>query len=154
MKKAGAEESGTDGEESDDEDAWVGWEVASDSDSSSSSDGWIDVSSDSENVLEISDSEDEKGSQKKNARAMEEEEEKDEDDSESNESDSEVEDGGDTDEETEETEKPADDPVDLSQSIAATKVRIYYISLWLVLTNLYDPDIDTSRLCPPERTPF
>ena len=47
---------GEDGEK----DGWAGWEVDSDSDDSSSdSEGWIDVSSDGED-LELSDSDDEK----------------------------------------------------------------------------------------------
>ena len=44
-------------EEEDDEAAWDNWEV--ESDSSDSTEGWVDVSSDSEDDIEISDSEDE-----------------------------------------------------------------------------------------------
>lgn len=47
------------GEEDDEENDWAGWEVASESSDSSSSDGWIEVSSDSDNDLELSDSDDE-----------------------------------------------------------------------------------------------
>ncbi|KAI1790715.1 SDA1-domain-containing protein [Ganoderma leucocontextum] len=45
-------------EEEDEEGAWEGWDVESDS-SEESSDGWIGVDSDSDNDLEVSDSEDE-----------------------------------------------------------------------------------------------
>jgi protein SDA1 len=55
------EELGTDEEEEDDEEDWAAWEV--ESDASSDSGGWINVESDDE--IEISDSEDEKPSAKK-----------------------------------------------------------------------------------------
>ena len=45
--------------EEDDEAAWEGWDVESDSSDNESSDGWIDVESDGEDNLEVSDSEDE-----------------------------------------------------------------------------------------------
>lgn len=55
-----SKEDGSDAEMDEEED-WEGWEVASDSsESSSGSEGWIDVSSDSDKELDISDSEDEK----------------------------------------------------------------------------------------------
>ncbi|OCB85450.1 SDA1-domain-containing protein [Sanghuangporus baumii] len=113
MKETEADGSDTNDEESDDEDAWEGWEIASDSDSSSSSDGWIDVSSDSENDLEISDSEDEKRTQEKKAK---------EEESDSEESDSKTKDKDDTEEETGITGKASNAPADPSQSIAATKI--------------------------------
>ncbi|KAL5531528.1 hypothetical protein ACEPAG_4405 [Sanghuangporus baumii] len=113
MKETEAERSDASDEENDDGDAWEGWEVASDSDSSSSSDGWIDVSSDSENDLEISDSDDEKRSQKKKAK---------EEKSGTEESDSETEDKDDAEKETGTNEKASNAPADPSQSIAATKI--------------------------------
>lgn len=57
-------ESGDD--EEDDEAAWEGWDVESDSsDSSSESGDWINVPSDGEDHLSLSDSEDEDGKKKK-----------------------------------------------------------------------------------------
>ena len=47
-------------EERDNEAAWQGWELESDSSEDSDSEGWMNVDSDSEGNLEISDSEDEK----------------------------------------------------------------------------------------------
>ncbi|KAI0058950.1 protein required for actin cytoskeleton organization and cell cycle progression [Artomyces pyxidatus] len=48
------------GEDEDDEEAWNGWDVESDSsDSSSDGEGWIDVDSDGDDHVSISDSEDE-----------------------------------------------------------------------------------------------
>ncbi|OBZ75766.1 Protein sda1 [Grifola frondosa] len=58
LKKLREEEGVASGEE-DDEAAWEGWDVESDSDESS--DGWIGVESDGDDDLEISDSEDEDG---------------------------------------------------------------------------------------------
>ncbi|KAL5492267.1 SDA1 [Sanghuangporus weigelae] len=113
MKETEADGSDINDEESDDEDAWEGWEVASDSDSSSSSDGWIDVSSDSENDLEISDSEDEQRTQKRKAKGEE---------SDSEETDSKTEDKDHAEKETGTTGKASDAPADPSQSIAATKI--------------------------------
>ena len=46
------------GDDGDEESAWNGWDVESDT-SSESSDGWIDVESEGEEDLDISDSEDE-----------------------------------------------------------------------------------------------
>ena len=50
----------------DDEAAWEGWDVESDSEESS--DGWISVDSDSDEDLEISDSEDEDGKTSKKSK--------------------------------------------------------------------------------------
>lgn len=49
------------------EDAWKGWDVESDSSEESGSDGWMDVDSDGDN-LEITDSEDEQGEVSKSGR--------------------------------------------------------------------------------------
>ncbi|RPD65802.1 actin cytoskeleton organization and cell cycle progression protein [Lentinus tigrinus ALCF2SS1-7] len=54
------------GEAEDDEAAWEGWDVESDSEESS--DGWISVGSDSDEDLEISDSEDEDGKTSKKSK--------------------------------------------------------------------------------------
>lgn len=66
-------------EESDDEAAWEGWDV--ESDSSESEEGWIDVESDGDDDLDISDSEDEsdKKSKAKGKKKAEEDEDEDED---------------------------------------------------------------------------
>lgn len=50
---------GSGDDDDDDESAWNGWDVESDS-SSESSDGWIDVQSEGDDDLEVSDSEDER----------------------------------------------------------------------------------------------
>ncbi|KAI0637296.1 actin cytoskeleton organization and cell cycle progression protein [Trametes polyzona] len=64
LKKLREEDGAASGaEDEDDEAAWEGWDVESDSDESS--DGWISVASDSDNDLEISDSEDEDDKRKK-----------------------------------------------------------------------------------------
>ncbi|EJD07420.1 SDA1-domain-containing protein [Fomitiporia mediterranea MF3/22] len=78
IKEADGDDSDASGDKDDDEDGWAGWEVASDSDTSSSSDGWMDVSSDSEHDLEISDSEDEKDNKKKRNVDDDDDSEKDE----------------------------------------------------------------------------
>lgn len=61
MKKLREEDTGgadnTDGE--DDTAAWEGWDVETDSDSESESEEWIEVHSDGDSNLEVSDSEDE-----------------------------------------------------------------------------------------------
>lgn len=95
MKEEKQENSDGD-EEDDNEDDWAAWEVATDSsDDSSASEGWISVSSDSENDLELSDSDDEKDDEKMEAK-------------------------GDKEDVLMPDEPPA--PQDPSQSIAATKV--------------------------------
>ena len=48
-----------DGVESDDESKWEGWDVETDSSESSDDEGWIDVDSDSNRDIMVSDSEDE-----------------------------------------------------------------------------------------------
>lgn len=64
LKQLRAEEGVDDGVfEEDDEAAWEGWDIESDSDEESS-DGWLDVESDGDD-LDISDSEDEGDSKKK-----------------------------------------------------------------------------------------
>lgn len=71
LKKLREEETGgavgIDGEDKDEDDdatAWEGWDVETDSDSDSDSEsgGWIDVESDGDDNLEVSDSEDEQPS--------------------------------------------------------------------------------------------
>ncbi|KAF8516656.1 protein required for actin cytoskeleton organization and cell cycle progression [Gautieria morchelliformis] len=60
-------EAGEDGAEVEDNEAdWDGWEVDSDSSDSSESEGWIDVDSDGDQNLEVSDSEDDTLPNKKN----------------------------------------------------------------------------------------
>ncbi|KAI0332066.1 actin cytoskeleton organization and cell cycle progression protein [Cubamyces sp. BRFM 1775] len=67
LKKLREEEGVASGdEEEDDEAAWEGWEVESESEESS--DGWISVDSDTESDLEISDSEDEDDKRKKKGK--------------------------------------------------------------------------------------
>lgn len=67
LKRLREEEGAPDAEmEEDDEAAWDGWDVESDSSDDESSDGWIDVESDGEDNLEVSDSEDEGDSKKDN----------------------------------------------------------------------------------------
>ncbi|KAI8998932.1 actin cytoskeleton organization and cell cycle progression protein [Trametes punicea] len=67
LKKLREEEGVVSGaEDEDDEAAWEGWDVESDSEESS--DGWIDVDSDSDEDLEISDSEDEGDGRKKKGK--------------------------------------------------------------------------------------
>ncbi|KAH8116301.1 SDA1-domain-containing protein [Phellopilus nigrolimitatus] len=103
-------------EAGDDEEDWAGWEVASEtSDSSSASEGWIDVPSDSENELDLSDSDDEKEKKEKDAEshigeAEDEDKDKDEDKDE------------DEDDGAEKAQNASQPIVDLSQSIAATKI--------------------------------
>ena len=64
MKKLREEEGVELADEDNDEAGWEGWDVESDS-SEESSDGWIDVESDGDEDLEISDSEDEGPSKEK-----------------------------------------------------------------------------------------
>ena len=60
----------------DEKDAWDGWEVDSDSDESSSeSEGWVDVSSDGEDLV-LSDSDDEGGTKKEDEKEKDLEEQK------------------------------------------------------------------------------
>ncbi|KAI0653204.1 actin cytoskeleton organization and cell cycle progression protein [Cubamyces menziesii] len=67
LKKLREEEGVASGEEDeDDEAAWEGWEVESESEESS--DGWISVDSDTDEDLEISDSEDEDDKRKKKGK--------------------------------------------------------------------------------------
>ncbi|KAI0272597.1 SDA1-domain-containing protein [Gloeopeniophorella convolvens] len=61
LKSMRGDDAGSGDEEEDEEKAWEGWEMESDSsEDSSSSGGWVDVESDGEDHLSISDSEDEK----------------------------------------------------------------------------------------------
>ncbi|PAV19968.1 required for actin cytoskeleton organization and cell cycle progression [Pyrrhoderma noxium] len=106
------------GEDEDNEDDWAGWEVASDSDSSSESDGWIDVSSDSEHELEISDSEDEKDEKKKEEKK----EEEDKDDEDSNGDEDEDKSDGEKEQDSMQVDEEEKAPTDLLQSIATTKI--------------------------------
>ncbi len=66
-------------EDEDDEAAWEGWDVESDSDEESS-DGWQEVDSDSDGDLEISDSEDEDGKPSKKSKGKGKAKAKDDDD--------------------------------------------------------------------------
>ncbi|KAH7907971.1 SDA1-domain-containing protein [Hygrophoropsis aurantiaca] len=59
LKKLRSEEANSENDDETDEKAWKNWDVESDSESSSDSDGWIAVDSDDNNSLDISDSEDE-----------------------------------------------------------------------------------------------
>ena len=65
MREEDGGASGDEGE--DDEGAWEGWDVESDS-SEDSSEGWIDVDSDSDEDIEVSDSEDEDGKKSKKGK--------------------------------------------------------------------------------------
>lgn len=114
MKEAAGSDAEDDADE--EEDDWAAWEVDSDSDSDSSdaADGWVDVSSDEEHALEISDSEDEKEVKKKGKT---DEEIENEDDGEESEDDAD----GKKDTEGMEVDTP-EVPADLLQSLAATKV--------------------------------
>ncbi|KAI0747789.1 actin cytoskeleton organization and cell cycle progression protein [Daedaleopsis nitida] len=67
LKKLREEDGIASGDEEDDEAAWEGWDVETDS-SDESSDGWVDVDSDGEEDLEISDSEDEDDKKSKKKR--------------------------------------------------------------------------------------
>ncbi|KDN38895.1 hypothetical protein RSAG8_09176, partial [Rhizoctonia solani AG-8 WAC10335] len=76
-KNTGNSDAGSDAG-SDDEDGWEGWDVESDSDeSSSASEGWMDVESDGEE-LDISDSDDEEDQTRKKGKQKESNEEGDE----------------------------------------------------------------------------
>ena len=66
MREEDGAASGDEGE--DDEAAWEGWDVESDS-SEDSSEGWIDVDSDSDEDIEVSDSEDEDGKKSKKGKS-------------------------------------------------------------------------------------
>ena len=78
LKKLREEEGVESGEEDEDnEAAWEGWDLESDSsEESDDSGGWIDVESDGDEELEISDSEDEGGKQEKKTKNQIEDDEK------------------------------------------------------------------------------
>ena len=99
----------TSDEGGDDEGAWEGWDVESDS-SEESSDGWVSVDSDSDIDLEIGDSEDEADKVSKRREGKGKKKAEDED------SDVEMGEGG------EETEEPPDKAVKRISTLATTKV--------------------------------
>ncbi|KAI0050999.1 SDA1-domain-containing protein [Auriscalpium vulgare] len=65
MREEAGVASGEEDADEDDAEAWNGWDVEEDSSDDSESEGWIDVSSDGEDNIDISDSEDEGGKSKK-----------------------------------------------------------------------------------------
>ena len=105
LKKLREEDGAASGDDNeDDEAAWEGWDVETDS-SEESSDGWISVDSDSDSDLEISDSEDEgdkKAKRKGKGKAKDAEEESD-------------------DEEGEEKQETAEEAVKRISTLATTK---------------------------------
>ena len=104
------------GDEEDDEGAWEGWDVESDS-SEESADGWISVDSDSDD-LEVSDSEDEgEKANKKSKKEKGKQKAPDED------SDAEM------GENAQQTEETPEDAVKRISTLATTKVRVAFFSL-------------------------
>lgn len=142
------ETAGSDAEDEDnvdDENDWAAWEVDSnsDSDSSDAADGWVDVSSDEEHALEISDSEDEKNAKKKGKK---DEESEDEDEDEESKDDG----NGKKDAEGMEVDTP-EVPADLLQSLAATKV---YCLLCRLLMPSHNDSYSLYRSSHPPTLPF
>ncbi|KAI0781265.1 actin cytoskeleton organization and cell cycle progression protein [Trametes elegans] len=105
LKKLREEDGVASGEEAEDDDeaAWEGWDVESDSDESS--DGWISVDSDNDNDLDISDSEDEEDKRKKKGKGKAKASQEDEDQ-----------------EEEKQAQETAEEAVQRISSLATTKI--------------------------------